>query len=95
MKDVYNIDVTYTTENIPGDITIEPNGSWTVIEQYADTLNAFQHAYYSAKLSYEHGKLCVTNNHFMCYITIRNIGWVLMEHLKIYFSADFWLCDYN
>ena len=69
VKDVYNIDVTYTTENIPGDITIEPNGSWTVIEQYADTLNAFQHAYYSAKLSYEHGKLCVTNNHFMCSFT--------------------------
>lgn len=69
MKDVYNIDVTYTTENILGDITIEPNGSWTVIEQYADTLNAFQHAYYSAKLSYEHGKLCVTNNHFMCSFT--------------------------
>lgn len=56
MKDVYNIDVTYTTENMPGDITIEPNGSWTVIEQYADTLNAFQHAYNSAKLSYDYGK---------------------------------------
>lgn len=51
-----NIEVTYYTDERVGDITINTNGSWDVNVNIADELNAFQHAYNSAKLSYDYGK---------------------------------------
>ena len=50
-----NIEVTYSTDEIAGDITINANGSWDVNVNIADELNAFQHAYMSAKLTSEYG----------------------------------------
>lgn len=54
-KEYQDIDVTFTENGNIGDITINPDGSWDVNVNIADELNAFQHAYTSAKFAYNLG----------------------------------------